>query len=104
MIPPHPGDLVDERLRRMGVLEYVDEGKIGSDVAGDERGKRERDKSELRDRGRRCDRHQYGVAPACADNRYARLNERQTERQYQGIMTDLGYHCAFPCRLAPLFF
>ena len=86
VVTRHAGNLVDERLRGMGVLEHVDDGEIRPHVADRQRGKRDRNEAELHDRGRRGDRHQRGIVLARADDRHAGLHERQSEREYERIV------------------
>ena len=51
MVSPGAGDLVDERHRRMRVLEHRQHGEIGLHVAGHQRRERQRDEAELPDGG-----------------------------------------------------
>jgi hypothetical protein len=104
----------------MGILEHVDDGKIGPYVANRQRGEGDRDEAELRDRGRAGDSHQHGIILARPDNRHAGLDKRQGEREHEGIVAEFGdhrrapsitprartremHHCALPCRAAPSF-
>ena len=96
VIPPHAGDLVDQRLERMGVLEHVDDREIRAQVAGDQRAERERDESELRERGRPGDAHEHRIVAARADDRHAGLHERQAQREHQSVMAELGDHRGAP--------
>ena len=77
MIAPYAGDLVDQRLQRMRILEHVDDGEIGSDVQGDEGRERKRHEQPLRQRSRARDIHQGGIAPVRTDNRQSGLDQSQ---------------------------
>ncbi len=96
MVAPHAGDLVDQRHRRVRILEHVGDRKIRRDVAGGQRGKRRRDESELRERGRPGDAHQRVVAQPRADNRNDRLDQGKPQRQHQRVMAELCDHFFFP--------
>ena len=96
VVPPGAGELVDQRHRRVRVLEHVADREIGADVARDERREGKRDEAELNDRHGLGDRHQRGVAGARADERHRRLDERQRQRQHQRVMADLLDHWMRP--------
>ena len=96
VVAPGAGELVDQRHRRVRILEHVADREVGADVARDERGEGKRDEAELRDRNRLGDRHQRGVAGARADERHRRLDERQCQRQHQRVMADLHDHRTRP--------
>ena len=67
VVPPDAGDLVEERLRRMRVLDDVEQREIGDDIGVDERGEGEADEQELRHRRRRGDGRQARVVAERAD-------------------------------------
>ena len=92
VVPPHAGDLVEQRLRRMRILEHVGDREVGRDIAGRQRREGDGDERELRQRGRSRDAHQRVVAPARADHRHDRLDQREPERQHQCVMADLCDH------------
>ena len=92
VVPPHAGDLVDERLRRMGILEHVDDGKIRPQVARHQRAEGDRHETELRDRRGRRHAHQRRVVAARAVQRHAGLHQRQSERQHERVMAKFGDH------------
>ena len=57
VVPPDAGEPIDERHLRIGVLEHIEDGKIGNDVASGERGKGHCYKGKLRERRRRGHAH-----------------------------------------------
>ena len=95
VVAPDAGDLVEERLRRMRILDDVERARNR---------RRRRRGSARRRRGRRAgtastaagarDRHQPLVAAQRADQRHGRLDKRQRERQHQGEMAEFGDHRA----------
>ena len=52
VVPPDAGDLVEERLRRMRVLDDVEQREVGDDVGVDQRREGDADEQELRHRRR----------------------------------------------------
>src|SRR5262249_115487 len=76
----------------VGVLEHVEHREIGRDVTPGERGETRRNENELSHRSRAGDAHQDGIARARAPKRYRRLHQRQSEREHQGVMANLGDH------------
>ena len=97
MIAPYAGDLVDQRLQRMRILEHVGDGEIGSHVQGDEGRERKRNEQQLGKRSRARDIHQGGIAPTHAKNRQGRLDQGQAQRQHQRVMSGFRDHCDAPC-------
>ena len=97
VIAPDAGDLVDQRLHRMRILEHVDDGEIRGDVQHHQRRERDRHEQQLRQRGRARDIHQGGVAPARAGDRHRGLDQRQRQRQHQRVMSGFRDHRIAPC-------
>ena len=96
MIAPDAGDLVDQRLQRMRILVHVDDGEVGRDVQRHQRRERAQHEHQLRQRGRARDIHQRGIAEPRAKNRHRRLDQRQRQRQHEGIMSGFRDHCVAP--------
>ena len=101
MVSPHAGDLVDQRFRGMRILEYGQEREVRGDVAPDQRKEGQTDEGELGDGGRSGDRHQHGVAAACAPERDRGLHHGESERQHEGVMAEFGDHRVLPAAAAP---
>ena len=104
VIAPHAGELVDERHRRVRILEHVQHREIGADVSRGERAERGRREGELRERGRAGDTHQGRVVRARAPQRHRRLDQRERERQHQRVVAELGDHFFAPGAAASLLF
>ena len=83
VIAPDAGQPVDQRHLRVRILVDVEHREVGRDVADGERGKGDRDESELRERRRRRDAHENRIVGAGADDRHDALDQRQPERQHQ---------------------
>ena len=98
VIAPHAGDLVDQRLHRMRILEHVDDGEIRGDVQHHQRRERRRHEQQLRERGGARDIHQ-------GDDRRQRAPSNGTvdwisasaERQHQRVMSGFRDHFDAPC-------
>ena len=56
------------------------------------RAESERNEKQLRDRGRTGDGHQHRIILARADDRHDRLDQRQREREHEGVVPELGDH------------
>ena len=91
MVPPDAGQLVDERLRRMRVLDDVEDREIGRDVSGRE-GRERQHAGEHGERRRSGDVHEHRIVGARTPQRHGELHERQSERQRQGEMAGLDQH------------
>ena len=101
MVPPDARELVDERHRRMGVLEHVRDREVGDHIGRRQRRERRGDERELSQGRRRGDAHQHGVALPRAGDRRRALDEGERQRQHQGVVADLGDHQLFtPSSLA----
>ena len=98
MIAPHAGDLVEQRLHRMRILEHVDDGEIRYDVQRHQRRERRGHEQQLRQRGGARDIHQGGIAPARAEHRHGGLDQRQRQRQHQRVMSGFRDHRDAPLR------
>jgi hypothetical protein len=92
VVPPDAGELVEERLRRIRILDDVDQREVGDHVGVGERGEGEADQQEPGDRRGRRDRGQPGVVAERADERHDRLHEGEPERQDEGEVSELGNH------------
>ena len=96
VVPPHAGDLVEQRLHRVRILEHVGDGEIRGHVQGDQRDEGQAGEDELRQCRRAADIHQRNVALMRAKHRHGGLDQRQRERQHQGIMSALCNHWVAP--------
>ena len=96
VIAPHAGDLVDQRLHRVRILEHVDDGEIQFDVQHHQRRERRRHEQQLRQRRGARDVHQGVITPARAGDRHRGLDQRQRERQHQRVMPGFRDHLEAP--------
>ena len=94
VVPPYAGELVDQRHRRVRILEDVQHRKVGSDVAGGQRSERGSHEHELRQRRRARHAHQCRVVGARAPERHGRLNQRERERKNERVVPELRRHFA----------
>ena len=93
VVPPDAGDLVEERLRRMRILDDVEEREIRDDVGVDQRREGEADEQELRDRGRRARPRSAAGRGACApQNGTLDWTSGQRQRQDESEMAEFGDH------------
>ncbi len=92
VVAPNAGELVDQRHLRMRILEDIGDGEVRRHVAVSQRAEGHRNEGKLRQRGRVGEFHQRDVAPAGADDRRPRLDQRQCERQHKRVVTDFGDH------------
>ena len=81
VVPPHAGDLVEQRLGRMRVGPHVLDREVGRDVGVRERAEGDGEQRELRERGRLGDLHQAGIAGVRAPGRQRHLHQRHGERE-----------------------
>ena len=96
MVAPHAGQPIDQRHRRIRILVDIDHREVGRDVAGRERQKRDGDEEELRQSCRYSDAHEHRIVGTGADDRHNALDQRQTERQHQGVMAKFCDHLLAP--------
>ncbi len=96
VVPPHAGDLVEQRLDGMRVGPHVLDREVGSDVGVHEGGEGDGDEAELGERGGLGDLHEAGVAGAGAPGRQRHLHQRHGEREQDGEMSDLDDHGVIP--------
>ena len=92
VIAPCAGELVEQRLGRVGVVGDRHDREVGDDEGLHQAGQRGRDEGELRHRSRPGQRHQGAVAEPCAERRRCGLHERHGQREDQGVMADLRDH------------
>jgi hypothetical protein len=97
VIAPDSGDLVDQRLHRMRILEHVDDREVRGDVQRHQCDERRRHEQQLRERGGARDIHQRQIAPSRAEQRHGGLDQRQSEREHQRVMSGLRDHRIAPC-------
>ena len=97
VVSPDAGELVDERHRRVRILEDVQHREVGADIAGGQRRKRRGDEHELRQCRRACDAHQRRIVGARAPQRHGRLNQRERERENERVVPELRRHFGLPC-------
>ena len=96
VVAPDAGQPIDQRHRRIGILVDIEHREVGSDVAFGKRQKRDGDEDELRQRRRRGDAHEHRIVGPRADDRHDALDQRQTERQHQGVMAEFRNHLFAP--------
>ncbi len=101
VVAPHAGDLVEQRLVGVAVLDDVDDREVGRDIGVDERGKRQRHEDEARERGAAPQLHQPEMAPCRAPERQARLRQLDDEREDEREMAELDDHGLAPAVAAP---
>ena len=94
VVPPHAGDLVDQRLGRVRVGPHGLDREVGRDVGVHEGEEGEEHEGELGKRGRLGDGHQARIAAARAPRRQRHLHQRHGERQDEGEMSELDDHGA----------
>ena len=92
VIAPGAGELVEQRLGRMGVGGDRRDREVGDDEAVHQARERRRDEEELGRRRRPRERHQAAIAEPRAERRRRRLHERHCQRENQGKMADLRDH------------
>ena len=97
VIAPHAGDLVEQRLHRVRILEHVDDGEIRHHVQHRQQRKRRRHEQQLRERTGASDIHQGMIAAARAEQRHGGLDQRQSKRQHQRVMPGFRDHFEAPC-------
>ena len=101
MVAPEAGQPVNQRHRRVRILEDVEHREVGRHVTCSERAERNRNEGELRQRRRRRHAHEHRIIAARANDRHAALDQGQPERQHQRVMAELGDHLpAPPARIA----
>ena len=96
VVAPDAGEPVDQRHRRVGILIDIENRKIGNHVALGKRQESDRHKRELRQRRRSGETHQQRIIGARADDRHDALDQRQPQRQHQGVMAEFGDHFSAP--------
>ena len=94
VVAPRGGDLVDQRLGGVRVGRDVGDREVGRREGMDQRAEGDGEKHELAERARAGERDQAGVAARRAQKRQGTLDQRQAERQHQGVVADLGDHCS----------
>ena len=94
MIAPGAGELVEQRLGRVGVVGDRYHREVGDDEGLHQTGERGRDEDELGQRRRPRQRHQAAIAEPRAERRGGHLHQRHREREDQGEVADLGDHSA----------
>ncbi len=92
VIAPDAGDLVEQRLRGMGIGLHQRHRKIRLHIDGDEPGESQRHEEQPGQRGRPGHRHQRRVVPGRAPKRNERLHQRQREREHERVMGKFGDH------------
>ncbi len=97
MVSPHAGDLVDQRLGGVRILEHIDHGEIRPHVAGHQRAEGDGKEAELRNSSGTSNGHEHGIILVRANGRHAGLNERHYQREHERVMAELGDHCGLSC-------
>ena len=92
MVAPNAGELVDQRHLRMRILVDIGDREVRHDVADGQRAKGQGNEGKLRQRGGVGEFHQRNIALARADDGRPRLDQRQSERQHERVVTEFGDH------------
>jgi len=95
-LPQDAGQPVDQRHRRIGILVDIEHREVGGDVALGERQKRDSHEDKLRQRRRRGDAHEHRMFVRVPTIGHDALDQRQAERQHQGVMAELRDHLFAP--------
>ena len=95
VIAPDAGELVDQRLFRMGVLDHVEKREVGNQISIGERRKGDGDEQELHHRSARRHRHRAGrVTAKETHHRQDRLGDGDRQGQNQGKVAEFYDHAA----------
>ena len=92
MVPPHAGDLVDQRLGRVRVGPHRLDREVGRDVGVHEGEEGREHEGELDEGGRLGDGHQALVALLRAPRGQRHLHQRGGKREDEGEMSELDDH------------
>ncbi|MGY3360318.1 hypothetical protein ACVWZK_006981 [Bradyrhizobium sp. GM0.4] len=87
MVSPHASDLVEQRLHGVGILVDVDDGEVRLHVQHHKRDERRTDEQKLRQRSGARHIHQRVIAQPRADQGHDGLDQCQSERQHQRVMS-----------------
>ena len=104
VVSPHAGNLVDQRLGRMGILGHVEHREIRDDIGVGQRDEGDADQQDLQQCRRRCAAHQHAVAALGAIERHQELEDRDGEGQNQREMANFDDHCSAPLPSTPFSF
>src|SRR4029078_3372732 len=96
MIAPDARYLVEQGLRRMGILPDIGDREIGRHISMHQREKSDDDERESRERRGCRDIHQATITLGGAIERNDELPQRRRERQDEREMTGLGDHDPAP--------
>ena len=99
VVPPHAGDLVEQRLGRMRIGPHVLDREVGRDVGVGERAEGDGEQRELGERGGLGDLHQAGIAGVRAPGGQHHLHQRHGEGQHDGEMSEFDDHGACARRI-----
>ena len=102
VVPPHAGDLVEQRQLRVRVLGDVEDREVRNDMGLHQRGEGNADEQEQGQRGRCGHRGQVPVALERAVEGDGRLDQRQKQRQHQREVAEFGDHFAAAALAATL--
>jgi hypothetical protein len=94
VVPPHAGDLVDQRLGRVRVGPHRLDGEVRRDVGVHEGEEGREHEAELDEGGRLGDGHQARIALPRAPRGQRHLHQRRGEREDEGEMSCLDDHGA----------
>ncbi len=92
VVPPQARDLVEERLRRVGVAPDILDREVRGNIGRHQRDEGDGDQDELELRGGSCDRHKLWIAHAGADQRQHHLHDGDAKGEDQRVVTGLGNH------------
>jgi len=93
VVAPDARHLVEQRLRRMAVLDDVEDRKVRRHIGVHQGQKGEEDQAELSARRGAAGGHQPRMARRRPPERQGRLQDRDQQRQHQGEMAKLDDHC-----------
>ena len=96
MVPPDPGNLVEQWLLRVRVLENIGDRKIGNYVSVGQGRKSDRYAEKLCRRGVAPEVHQGQIPPIGANHRHNRLGQGHEQGRDQSEVTKLGYQIPVP--------
>ena len=94
VVRPDAGNLVDQRLQRVGVAGDERDREVRDREGVDEREEGGGHQAELEQRRRLCDRHHRRIASGRADHRHRPLDQGQQEGEDEREMADFGDHSA----------
>ena len=96
MVPPHAGDLVEQRLVGVRVDDDVLDREVGGDVGPGEREEGDREQGEVGQRGRLGNPHETAVTGLGAPRGQGHLHQCDDQREDDGEMSEFDDHAHWP--------